>query len=83
MTSRVAIEFAPAEGALVRIVGLVERRGFLVRGVAMTDRDGRGTLTLDVEPRDAARSLDVLSLQVGRLHGVRSVSFVPPAAEAA
>lgn len=83
MSQRIAIDFAPGEGALNRIVGLIERRGFVVRGVVMTDRDGRGTLNVDIDPRDPSRSIDILSLQLARLHDVRSISFVPPAAEAA
>jgi acetolactate synthase II small subunit len=33
MTDRIEIEFRPSEGAILRLIGLVERRGFEVRGV--------------------------------------------------
>lgn len=75
MSERIAIDFAPAEGAVIRILGLVERRGFIVRAIAMADGDGVGRMTLDVEARDAGRRLDVLDLQLRRLHDVREVSI--------
>ena len=74
MSGRVVIDFASAEGALVRMIGLVERRGFRVRGISMAEEAERASLTLDVQPLDARRSLDVLALQLGRLHEVRQVS---------
>ena len=67
--SGLTIAFEPAEGAVVRMLGLVERRGFEVRSIVMS----AGTMTLDVNPRDASRSLDVLDLQLRRLIDVRDV----------
>lgn len=74
-SARLFIEFATAEGAVVRMIGLVERRGFLVRRVAMAEQPcgRRATLTLMVEGRDLGRSADTLALQLGRLHGVGRV----------
>ena len=69
MVTRLNIAFAPGEGALVRMLGLVERRGFDVRGVSMAD----GSMTLDVEARDGSRRLDMLDLQLRRLVDVRDV----------
>ena len=74
MNGRMVIGFEPADGAVIRMLGLVERRGFLVRRIAMVDGAGSGCLTLDLEPRDASRRLEVLELQLARLHGVRSIS---------
>jgi acetolactate synthase regulatory subunit len=61
---------------MVRMLGLVERRGFIVRRAAMAEQPcgRRATLALTVEPRDASRSIDVLALQLGRLHGITNVS---------
>ncbi len=67
--SRLTIAFAPGEGALVRVLGLVERRGFDVRAIDMAD----GSLILDVEPRDAARAVDMLDLQLRRLVDVHDI----------
>ena len=74
MTGRVTIDFAAAEGAVVRMIGLVERRGFRVRRIAMAEEADNASLTLDVQPLDAKRSFDVLALQLGRLHEVQKVS---------
>ncbi len=77
MSERMIVEFTPMEGATVRMLGLVERRGFRVCGLSMTEQDeGKATLTLDLEPRDAGRNLDILGLQILRLHGVTGVSRV-------
>lgn len=75
-TDRISIEFATMEGAVMRMLGLVERRGFRIRGVSMNERPGgtRGSLSLQLAPDNPARSLGVLAAQLGRLHGVESVS---------
>ena len=70
--SGMTITFAPGEGAVVRMLGLVERRGFQLRSIVMSE----GTMTLDVEARDASRRLDVLDLQLRRLAEVRGVEMV-------
>lgn len=73
-TGRIEIDFALAEGAVLRMIGLVERRGFEVSGIAMAEREGRGSLALDVRPRHPSRRLDVIAGQLRRLHDVQSVS---------
>lgn len=81
MTARMSIEFDTAEGAVVRMLGLIERRGFVVHGIGMTEHEGGDTALMMVElaPRDAGRRLDVLDLQLRRLHGVREIAtFDPP-----
>lgn len=73
------IGFEAADGAVLRILGLVERRGYVVRGIAMAEQNsGAASMTLDVEPRDQGRSIDVLELQLTRLQEVRSISHFPP-----
>ena len=74
--SRITIRFAPGEGAIGRIVGLVERRGFECRAMAMTQQDRTtAAMTLDLVPRDASRRLDVLDLQLKRLIEVTAVTL--------
>jgi acetolactate synthase II small subunit len=77
MTGRIHVDFAAGEGALLRMVGLIERRGFAVSAVSMAAVEGRGSLSLDVEPRDAGRRLEVIAAQLRRLHEVRHVSIHP------
>ncbi len=74
--ARMFIEYAAQEGAIVRMLGLVERRGFIVRRAAMAEQPcgRRATLALTVEPRDHGRSVDVLARQLSRLHGVARVA---------
>jgi acetolactate synthase regulatory subunit len=79
VTERIVIDFAAAEGAVLRMLGLVERRGFEVRGISMGQQDGRGSLTLDVQPRDESRRLEVVAGQLKRLNEVRNVSLSTPA----
>ena len=74
-TERLVVEYMAGEGALVRMLGVVERRGFIVRRSVMAELPcgRRATLALAVEPRDAGRSVETLALQLGRLHGVGKV----------
>jgi len=63
------------EGALQRIIGLVERRGFVVAGVTM--QAGTGTvayLAMDLRARDDSRNIDILVRQIARLVDVRRVA---------
>jgi acetolactate synthase II small subunit len=74
-TQRLVVEFIAEEGALVRMLGVVERRGFIVRRTVMAELPcgRRATLALTVEPRDAGRSVETLARQLGRLHGVGQI----------
>jgi acetolactate synthase II small subunit len=74
VTERLTIDFTPAEGAVVRMIGLVERRGYVVRGLAMNERADSASLTMDVEPRDPSRRVQVVAQQLGRLVDVNQVS---------
>ncbi len=75
------IDMTPAEGWLVRLLGLVERRGFEVEGVsAEAGPAGRAsTIRLTARPRNPERTADVLIPQLRRLYGVHAVR---PAAHA-
>ena len=46
------ISFRPAEGAIIRILGLIERRGFMLRDLAVSDEDTDGSLVVDLAARD-------------------------------
>lgn len=96
VSERIRIDFALDEGAMLRILGLVERRGFRIVRMTMhetgandpgTPKPGGGetaAMTLDVVPRDAGRRLAVLVPQLHRLYEVRSVGlFSTPMASAA
>lgn len=70
MTDRIRVAFQNDEGALVRILGFVERRGYRLLAV-----DARGgELSLELAARDPGRRLDVLAEQLRRLHDVTAVT---------
>ncbi|MBV9882132.1 MAG: ACT domain-containing protein [Sphingomonadaceae bacterium] len=74
-TERLVVEYLAEEGALVRMLGVVERRGFILRRTVMAELPcgRRATLALTVEPRGPGRSVETLARQLGRLHGVGRV----------
>ncbi len=72
---QITVRFAPGEGAIARIVTLVERRGFILRGLTMREEGDAASMTLDLVPRDPSRRFDVLDLQLKRIIGVTSVSI--------
>jgi acetolactate synthase-1/3 small subunit/acetolactate synthase II small subunit len=76
VSERLVISFTPAEGALIRMLGLIERRGYALRGVAMEEHANGASLVLDVEPRDPSRRVDVVARQLDRLVEVNKVSIV-------
>ena len=76
MSERLVISFTPAEGAVVRMLGLVERRGYSLVGLAMEERANGASITLDVEPRDQSRRVEVIARQLDRLVDVNSVSIL-------
>ena len=61
-----SLTLAPAEGALVRVLGLIERRGFRL-GAVRSEPSPRGLDVFLQLPAD--RPGDVLLRQVQRLHG--------------
>jgi acetolactate synthase regulatory subunit len=69
------ISFRPAEGAIVRILGLIERRGFMLRDLAVRDEDRDGSIVVDLTPRDPGREIQVLARQLARLVDVKSVAI--------
>jgi len=73
VSGRIDIAFTPAEGAVIRMLGVVERRGFELRGIAMSD----GRLALDVAARDPSRRLEIVAGQLRRLVEVEAVSCSP------
>ena len=74
MTARITVNLKPAEGSVVRVLGLVERRGYVLRGLSMKEQADTASLVIDVEPRDASRRVPVLTEQLARLVDVNSVT---------
>jgi acetolactate synthase II small subunit len=78
MSHLIHIELDRLEGSLLRILGLVERRGFHIDALELFDlgEDKRG-LTIDVRPRDPSRSLETLGLQLDKLYGSKRLAEAP------
>ena len=79
MNDRIRIDFAIMEGAVLRVLGLVERRGYCVHGIGMTEHEDGETASMELEiaARDAGRDLAVLDRQIRRLVGIRAVARFP------
>jgi|GEM_PF-117191 len=63
----------PCEGALIRALGLAERRGFQLLGCHLTDH-GEGRQRLDLTVTALDRSANTLRRQLERLHDVLEVT---------
>jgi len=74
MTGEIVIDFNRSEGAVLRLIGLVERRGFEVTSVAMPQASiGPAQLTLGLQPREATRCFTTLTRHVAKVYGVTGV----------
>jgi acetolactate synthase regulatory subunit len=85
VNARLKIEYVNAEGALLRVLGVVERRGFMIKSVAMNEHaDGKlASVIVEVQPRDSSRKLDVLIPFLRRLHEVHAINSFEPMQEQA
>lgn len=74
MSNTIHIQIDRADGSLQRLIGLVERRGFHIDGMALADEGAFRRIALSVRGRDAGRCMDNLGRQIDRLFGVRRIS---------
>ena len=75
MSNTLHIEIFETEGALVRLIGLIERRGFTISSMAMSaPSNGSARVTVEVAARGGARQIEVLRRQIERLFDVHAVS---------
>ncbi len=72
----IELRLARAEGAIIRTLGLIERRGFTVTAITTRSDAGSETLVLRLEVTSEGRPFDVLLLQIMRLIDVRAALFV-------
>lgn len=80
MIQTLEISLGRAEGAIVRTLGLIERRGFIVNSVATRGDAHADTFVLLVEVTSRGRPFDVLVRQVLRLLDVRHALLLEPQA---
>ena len=74
MSNTIHVQIDRADGSLQRLIGLVERRGFHIDGMALADEGAFRRIALTVRGRDAGRCMDNLGRQIDRLFGVRRIS---------
>jgi acetolactate synthase regulatory subunit len=72
MNRTIEVSLARAEGAIVRTLGLIERRGFTVTAIATRGDANSETLVLRLEVASPGRPFDVLMRQILRLFDVRA-----------
>lgn len=83
MSNTIHIQIDRADGSLQRLIGLVERRGFHIDGMALADEGAFRRIALTVRGRDAGRCMDNLGRQIDRLFGVRRLPDEAMRSEAA
>ncbi len=76
MRRTIELRLARAEGAIVRTLGLIERRGFTVTAITMRSDGGSETIVLRLEVASEDRPFDVLLRQITRLLDVRAALLV-------
>ena len=78
MNRTIEVSLSRAEGAIVRTLGLIERRGFTVESVATRSEPQADALVLRVEVASRGRPIDVLVRQILRLLDVRHAFLIEP-----
>lgn len=68
------IQIDHAEGSLQRLVGLIERRGFYIADMSVSDAGAFREVHIAVRERDAGRCVHALGRQIDKLIGIRRVA---------
>lgn len=77
------IQIDHAEGSLQRLVGLVERRGFHIDGMSVSDAGAHREVRIAVRERETGRCVQVLGRQIDRLIGVQRIATISASANPA
>jgi acetolactate synthase regulatory subunit len=81
VSHQLKIELSTAEGAMLRALGLMERRGYLLQTCQLhSELEGKKVLEIRVESN---RPAALLKKQLERLHDVLSVTVKNPTREVA
>ncbi|MEJ2515567.1 MAG: ACT domain-containing protein [Gammaproteobacteria bacterium] len=70
------------EGAIIRTLGLIERRGFSVTSIDARANEGDQEMELVIQFTGTGRPAEVLARQIDKLFDVKSVHLVPTKAPA-
>ena len=74
MNDTIHIQIDRADGSLQRLIGLVERRGFHIDGMSLSDEGQTRRVQIQVRGRDAGRCMENLGRQIDKLIGATRVS---------
>lgn len=74
MNHTLRMSILKVEGAMIRLLGLVERRGFSVTAMNARADDAGDEVEITLEIRSAGRSVDTLTRQIEKLYDVRRVA---------
>ena len=76
MKRTIELRLARVEGAIIRALGLIERRGFTVTAISTRGDTTSDALILRLEVATESRSYDVLLRQILRLFDVRAALLI-------
>lgn len=77
MSDRLDIAFNKSEGALLRLIGLVERKGYEIRALSLGEasQDEPASMSVTIVPRDETRNVEVLKRHIEKMHDVSEVQI--------
>jgi acetolactate synthase II small subunit len=74
MNHTLRMNIQKVEGAMIRLLGLIERRGFSVTAMNAHADDAAQQVEITIHLYSSGRSVDTLTKQIGKLYDVRSVA---------
>jgi len=77
VTTRLTLLLRPAEGALLRLLGTVQRRGFELAGIQARAQPGAGLWRVELDLAQGSRDLANLRRQIEKLYDVDSLIDEP------
>jgi acetolactate synthase-1/3 small subunit len=75
MSDTIHIQIDRADGSLQRLIGLVERRGFHIDAMSLSEEGAMRQVRLQVRGRDDGRCTENLGRQIDKLVGATRVGF--------
>lgn len=74
MNHTLQMNIQKVEGAIIRLLGLIERRGFCVTAMNAHSDDAAQQVQITVDLHGGHRSVETLTRQIEKLYDVRSVA---------
>ncbi|MHC5063067.1 MAG: ACT domain-containing protein [Planctomycetota bacterium] len=76
MQRELEVTLRPIEGALMRLLSMVERRGFPIHSAQAAMREDSSSMEVRLSIQDPARSMDNLCKQLAKLVDVTAVKLL-------